>query len=117
MKEQIIQFCKAGLAVMLFFCLTGCYQQAAGNLERSRQLRVGMTKAEVLKIMGNPVKEEFSTPDRWYYFIDPVWADGLTTEEECMPLIFEKGKLAGWGNRFYARWRAAQKPAGTEIEE
>ena len=101
MKQQIIQFCKAGLAGIMLLCLTGCYWQAAENLERSRQLRVGMTKAEVLKIMGEPVKEEFSTPDRWYYFIESVWGDGLTTEEECMPLIFEKGRLTGWG--FWAR--------------
>ena len=119
MKQQIIQLCKAGLAGIMILCLTGCYQQAAGNLERSRQLRVGMTKAEVLKIMGDPVKEEFSTPDRWYYFIAPVWGDGFTTEEECMPLIFEKGKLAGWGNKFYATWRASKelKPEADELDK
>jgi hypothetical protein len=56
--------------------------------------------------MGEPVKEDFSTPDRWFYFVNPVWADGLTTEEECMPLIFEKGRLVGWGSRFYAKYRS-----------
>ena len=109
MKQQIIQLCKTGLAGVMLLCLTGCYWQAAKNLERSRQLRVGMTKAEVLNIMGDPVKEEFSTPDRWYYFVDSVWGDGLTTEEECMPLIFEKGKLTGWGNKYYAAWRASKE--------
>ena len=106
MKEQIRKFCKAGLAALAVFCLTGCYWQAAENLEHSRQLRVGMTKAEVLKIMGEPVKEDFSTPDRWYYFVNPVWGDGLTTEEECMPLIFEKGRLAGWGKRYDLKYRS-----------
>ena len=114
---KISSICMAGLAGALLLCLTGCYSEAAGNLERSRQLRVGMTKEQVLKVMGNPVKEEFSTPDRWFYFTNPVWADGLTTEEECMPLIFEKGKLTGWGNRYYARWRAAQKATGKDLEK
>ncbi|MBE6384926.1 MAG: DUF3192 domain-containing protein [Lentisphaerae bacterium] len=109
MKKTVKHFCQAGLAALLVLCLTGCYSQASKNLERSRQLRVGMTKAEVLKIMGDPVKEEFSTPDRWYYFVNPVWGDGLTTEEECMPLVFEKGKLSGWGNKYYASRRAAKK--------
>lgn len=83
--------------------LAGC--TAAANIENARKLRVGMTKAQVLQIMGEPVKEEFSTPDRWFYFVQSVWTDGLTTEEECMPLIFEKGKLVGWGNRFYSDYR------------
>ena len=58
-----------------------------------------MTKAQVLAIMGEPVKDEiFTKPDVWFYFIEPVWVDGLTTEDECMPLVFENGKLVGWGN-------------------
>ena len=119
MKKAVMHFCQAGLAALLVFCLTGCYSQASKNLEHSRQLRVGMTKAEVLKIMGEPVKEEFSTPDRWYYFVNPVWGDGLTTEEECMPLIFEKGKLAGWGSKYYASRRAAKelKPEADELKK
>ena len=86
----------------------GCVSEAAANVKNSGQLRVGMTKDQVLKIMGEPVKEEFSTPDRWFYFVESVWLDGLTTEEECMPLIFEKGRLVGWGNRFYADWRSVK---------
>ena len=96
----------AGVLGILFLS-TGCVSEAAANVKNAGQLRVGMTKAQVLKIMGEPVKEEFSTPDRWFYFVNPVWADGLTTEEECMPLIFEKGRLVGWGNRFYAGYRSA----------
>ena len=97
----------AGVLGILFLS-TGCVSEAAANVKNAGQFRVGMTKAQVLKIMGEPVKEEFSTPDRWFYFVESVWADGLTTEEECMPLIFEKGKLIGWGNRFYADWRAVK---------
>ena len=93
-------------AALLALFVTGCVTEAARNVENSKRLRVGMTKAQVLEIMGKPVQEEFSTPDRWYYFVESVWTDGLTTEEECMPLIFEKGRLIGWGNRFYSRWRA-----------
>ena len=68
-----------------------------------------MTKAEVIAVMGEPVKESFATPDRWYYFVKPVWSDGLTTEEECIPLIFEKGRLAGWGKRYDLMTRTANE--------
>jgi outer membrane protein assembly factor BamE (lipoprotein component of BamABCDE complex) len=108
MKVKHFIFCTAVLTGLLL-CLSGCRSEAAVNMARARQLRTGMTKAQVLKIMGEPVKEEFSSPDRWYYFVNSVWMDGLTTEEECMPLIFEKGRLAGWGSRFYAEWRAKKE--------
>ena len=98
----------AGVLGALLLLAAGCVSEAAANVKNSGQLRVGMTKNQVLKIMGEPVKEEFSTPDRWFYFVESVWLDGLTTEEECMPLIFEKGKLVGWGNRFYADWRSVK---------
>lgn len=95
----------AALAGVLLL-LAGCASEAAVNMENAKRLRVGMTKAEVIAIMGEPVKENFSSPDRWHYFVDPVWADGLTTEEECMPLIFEKGRLAGWGKRYDLKYRS-----------
>jgi len=95
-------------AALLLLCAVGCRTEAVRNVENSKRLRVGMTKEQVLTIMGPPVQEEFSTPDRWYYFVESVWTDGLTTEEECMPLVFEKGRLIGWGNRFYSHWRNLQ---------
>jgi outer membrane protein assembly factor BamE (lipoprotein component of BamABCDE complex) len=97
---------KSGLAGALLLLLAGCVSESAANMEHAKALRIGMTKAQVLAIMGEPVKEDFSTPDRWFYFVNPVWMDGLTTEEECMPLIFEKGRLVGWGSRFYAQYRS-----------
>ena len=98
------KFLKSGAAgLLLALLLSGCVTEGAANMEKSKALRVGMTKAQVIAIMGQPVQEDFSTPDRWFYFVNSVWTDGLTTEEECMPLIFEKGRLIGWGNRFYAQ--------------
>ena len=56
--------------------------------------------------MGEPLSgETYCTPDRWFYYIEPVWSDGLVTEDECMPLIFEDGKLIGFGRLFYTQYR------------
>ncbi len=87
--------------------LAGCgWVEASRNLDHARSLRIGMTKPQVLEIMGEPVQNEiFSKPDVWFYFVEPVWVDGLTTEDECMPLVFKDGKLVGWGNEYYARTR------------
>ena len=82
------------------------------NIENSRKLRVGMTKAQVLEIMGEPIRDEkFCEPDIWYYYNDMVWGDGLITEDECMPLVFENGKLVGWGNDYLIDHRLRRKNA------
>ncbi len=111
------------LAGFLFLALcTGCesinpYKIAEKNINNSKQLRVGMTKAEVLQVMGEPLKDEaFNKPDLWYYYYDCNWLDGLITEEECFPLVFKDGKLIGWGNRFYSAWRLEHKDTVPEIE-
>ena len=80
------------------------YKVAEKNINNAKNLRVGMTKARVLEIMGEPVKDEaFNQPDVWYYYIETRWHDGQVTEDECMPLVFKQGKLAGWGKDYYAR--------------
>ena len=90
------------LAVLL--ALAGCALPSTTS-ERAKSLRVGMTKAEVLEVMGEPLAENFCTPDLWYYYVETIWVDGLITEDECMPLVFENGTLKGFGKLFYSQYR------------
>lgn len=100
MKKSTI-FLLAAAALLL---LSGCgYFNQFDNFENAGKLRRGMTKDEVRKIMGEPENEFFSKPDVWYYYIETRWHDGQVTEDECMPLVFKQGKLAGWGKDYYAR--------------
>ena len=118
----------AFLAVLLSaMCFQGCVSSgdtARMNIEKSKNLRLSMTKAEVLKTMGEPIRNEtFCKPDVWYYFTGQVWADGLVSEDECLPLVFEKGKLIGWGKSFLFRHRMTVKkenkvvPAAVKTEK
>ena len=114
MKRNLLTAAVLFSAAALLLSAAGCCLTPWGvirrNIENSRSLRVGMTKGEVLKIMGEPIRDErFCKPDLWYYYIDMVWGDGLVTEEECMPLVFENGKLIGWGNNFYLDYRLQHK--------
>ena len=112
----------AAAFLTLAFFAVGCesvnpYKIAEKNVNNAKQLRIGMTKAEVLTIMGEPLKNEtFNQPDIWYYYYDCNWLDGMITEEECFPLVFVNGKLAGWGNRFYTQWRLANKDQVPNVE-
>jgi outer membrane protein assembly factor BamE (lipoprotein component of BamABCDE complex) len=81
------------------------------NQKNAANLRVGMSKAEVIAVMGEPLREEaFNQPDVWYYYIDTKWHDTYTTQDECMPLIFKQSKLAGWGQDYYNRSYFSGKP-------
>jgi len=106
-------------ALLIVLAAAGCavpWETASTNINNSKALRVGMTKDEVLAVMGKPVTGEvFCSPNRWYYYIEPVWVDGLTTEDECMPLVFEKGVLIGWGRNFYARYRIERKEKAQDV--
>ena len=101
MKKKLgLMLTVAGTGILL----SGCgYFSQFDNFENSAKLRVGMTKEQVKNIMGEPVDEVFCKPDLWYYYIKTQWHDGLTTRDECMPVVFKDGKVAGWGNEYYNR--------------
>ncbi|MCQ2379160.1 MAG: DUF3192 domain-containing protein [Victivallaceae bacterium] len=92
-------------AILLALFAVGCAMPHT-TVENSKQLRIGMTKAQVLEIMGEPLSDEaFCQPNVWYYYIETVWADALVTEDECLPLVFSEGRLIGWGRHFYNEYR------------
>ena len=91
-------------------CSLNPYHVSKVNVENSKKLRVGMTKSEVLAIMGEPEKNEtFNRPDIWFYYFNTNWIDGFVTEDECFPVIFKDGKVAGWGNAYYTRSRVENR--------
>ena len=118
MKKRFLTAAVLLGAAVLLTCVEGCFpwDTIRRNVENSRSLRVGMTKAEVLEVMGEPIRNEnFCKPDLWYYYIEMVWGDGLVTEEECMPLVFENGRLIGWGNDFLLDYRLKRKTQVPEL--
>jgi hypothetical protein len=96
-----------------------------------------MAKDEVLKIMGtkttkayrgwdggfvdvinNPYRSEVlqgknKTLEVLYYYTDKKKADDAITDDELTPLVFDNGKLIGWGwsflqeniQKYEIRWR------------
>jgi len=95
----------------MFLLSTGCaFYEEKRNLENSKKLRINMTKKQVLAVMGEPVKgQDYSGPNVWFYYTNMAWWDGRTTEDECLPLIFKKGKLDGWGWDYYEKARVMHK--------
>ncbi len=89
------------------------------NRENLNKLRIGMTKEEVKKIMGDPMTDQvYNTDNHWFYYTRTVWSDGMATREECTPVIFnELGLLIGIGNKFYKENCSAEYWSLRAVEE
>ncbi len=114
---------------LLIFVLTGCgnfYLDTSDllrtqNAENIKKLSVGMRKDVVMELMGtepskgvfmwidNPYRTETVTGQNGqtyevlYYYSDLKQRDDRITDDELTPLVFEGGKLIGWGYPFLDR--------------
>jgi len=81
--------------------------EAEKNRKAMLHLNIGMTKAEVQNIMGEPRKTEAYSRDGrniefWLYMTEgrDIY-DRTLRDSNFTPLAFEDGKLIGWGRNFY----------------
>lgn len=92
------------LLIIFSFSLSSCavYRETAKNRENVEKLKKGMSREEVVSVMGEPVKGEvYCKPNVLFYYTETKWSDGNVTSDECTPLVFEKDKLVGIGADFY----------------
>ena len=99
-RRMILTIACAALAATTVSC---GYFQAMHQRDKLADIRVGMTKDQVVEIAGDPLsKELYSTDNYWFYYTDPKWYDGMVTQDECTPFHFDDdGVLLGWGNRYF----------------
>ena len=70
------------------------------------KLSLGATREEVLALLGSPDITEAKMDSEnsiqvMFYRTQHVRADGLTTQDECTPLLFENDLLVAWGDGAY----------------
>lgn len=90
------------LPVLAGLCACG-YFEAKDNTEKLKQIRIGMTHAEVRDIMGEPPAGSFQRKNLLFYYTSPKWYDGLVTSDECTPFVFDPDDdaLLGFGYEYY----------------
>lgn len=110
------------IALLLCLGLGGCASLSGVrtmNRENLLKLSIGMSKQEALNVMGtrsfatleegrinNPYRSEILSNKEGkifevlYYCTDEKRIDGAITDDELTPLIFDNGKLIGWGWSF-----------------
>lgn len=80
------------------------YFEGEATHEKMSKIRIGMTKQEVLDLMGEPLKgEKFNKPNVWFYYTNVHWGDTLEAREESTPVVFSEGCVVGWGDEFYKK--------------
>lgn len=126
------------LVVSLFLIMTGCsniYLDTSDllreqNTDGLKKLAVGLNKNVAMELMGtepskgvfmwidNPYRTETltgkdgKTYEVLYYYTDLKQRDDKITDDELTPLVFEDGKLIGWGYPFLDQ-KAPPKPVYT----
>lgn len=77
------------------------------NREQIAQFNLNMSETTVRERLGKP---DFSEAYRegsadvrvLFYRTQRQNSDGITTKDECTPLVFKNGLLVGWGDKVYA---------------
>ena len=92
-------FCAGTLSLTLCSCF---YAEIARNEKNLAKIRKGMTKKQVLEIMGEPIKgESYCTDKVFFYYTRQSWMDGMVMRDECTPIAFDDfGQVIGWGPDF-----------------
>lgn len=100
------------LIVLLCLGFVGCASSSVmpWGIEKARnnllKLEVGMSKQEVLDIMGKPYNSEaYSIPNgemaEFWIYLTKYTDSGSIPDSDTTPLCFVNGKLTGWGRNFY----------------
>lgn len=90
-------------AGVLGLTLCSCfYAEISRNEKNLTKIRKGMTKKQVLEIMGEPIKgESYCTDKVFFYYTRQSWMDGMVMRDECTPIAFDEfDRVIGWGPNF-----------------
>lgn len=76
------------------------------NLHHIAQLSLGSDIAQITSILGTADFSEAKMAQNiamqvLFYRTQHSLSDGLTTKDECTPLLFKAGKLIAWGQSAY----------------
>ncbi|MEP0356605.1 MAG: DUF3192 domain-containing protein [Paraglaciecola sp.] len=76
------------------------------NKVQISKLELGLQKQAILDLLGSPdITEAKRNSNKelqvMFYRTQHMQADGVTTQDECTPLLFENNELIAWGDNAY----------------
>jgi len=78
------------------------------------QISVGMSRDEVVKILGKPFGREVYGDDE--YLIYETNYFGKSENERNTPILIRSGKVVGWGRNYYDNTKKSKIEADIKIE-
>jgi hypothetical protein len=80
------------------------------NKVQITKLELGLDKQEIFILLGTPDITEAKQSDSgkmqvMFYRTQHRQSDGITTEDECTPLLFENDTLVAWGDSAYQTYK------------
>ena len=91
-----------------FSCSSDYTDREQANREHLTQLRLDMSFEHVKNFMGTPdfnesYNKEGAPIQVLFYRTQRTTKDGMTTKNECTPLIFKNNQLISWGDTAYSQ--------------
>lgn len=93
---------------MSFSSQSGWEKQERKNRDSIAKFELGINQEQVLNTLGSADFNELVSVNGenvqvLYYRTQRVREDGLTTKDECTPLVFVNNSLVGWGDAAVTR--------------
>lgn len=82
------------------------------NLKQIGRFDLGTIKGDVIRLLGSPDFSEAKTSADGedilvlFYRTHHVKSDGITTRDECTPLLFKNDTLIAWGADAYSEYQS-----------
>jgi len=103
------------MVILLGLFVAGCDSINASNNRNSlNKLEVGMSKEQVTSIMGKPYQREVSGEGEYWLYETERKTIYRTPSEYLTPVVFEDGKVAGWGRNY---WVEKEKKFDVKIDQ
>ena len=107
------------LACFLSGCGEQCHSGNGWGIETCRKnlakLKVGMTKEQAREAMnGEPYRVEAQGQTEWWLYMTEFDLRWKSESDYLTPLLFEEGKLVGWGKNF---WTLKEQKFDVKIDQ
>ncbi|TAH33128.1 MAG: DUF3192 domain-containing protein [Alphaproteobacteria bacterium] len=100
MKKRIISLiCSFVVLLTLTACGVAAKNRSDDVRAKLNELEIGMTKEQVLRVMGKPYKRELYGKSEYFIYETDHWA--TVDQDKYTPIYLENGKVRGWGSSYY----------------
>jgi outer membrane protein assembly factor BamE (lipoprotein component of BamABCDE complex) len=102
------------LGLFIAGCVVGGKGRWTKNRENLNEIEISMSKAEVREIMGKPYRREAKGELEWWLYETEYWDRWQNESDYLTPLLFENGKLVGWGKNY---WTTKEQKYDVKIDQ